>query len=294
MGTSGAYGGSNTGDWQKARETFDRLLGAGSGGGTSDAELGGDDRPTQTTTPPVGPQAGTPPDIGALAQSIAAALRRDDPLLRLRRPPRYSVGSLLPMRGGGGGGGAGAHGRSATGGRAGARSRRQVLRGAARGGNALAAGLALRAGDRATLAELGLDLDQLTRLGARARIDRIIETVLGDDGHPDDHVIKKAVAKGLAAILGDSPPTALETVRIFVVDYVFGLALVEIKAQLARGDVDPRRAATTENELHEYLMRRSNTLVVADDEATLASLELRNISARLTREALSIVEAGAA
>jgi hypothetical protein len=281
MGTSGAYGGSGAGRWQTARDGF--------------ADLGAD-----AVAAPAGQRdedqpAGAPSDAAAAAAAAAlsAALLGDDP--EARRPSvSFPVSTLLPRRGRGGrdGGGGGDGAGSSSGGRAGAGSRREVVRGAARGGAAIGGAYALRAGDAAGLRDLGLDLDELAALPPRTQCARILDAVVGDAGHPDDYALRRATAEHLKnVLLAAMPPAPEDTIRGFLGEWIFQLGLVELRAQAAAGRLVPQQAARAERRLRDWLSRRIRG-VRLPRFGRLSVQAFSDIAARVTAETLRLIRAG--
>jgi hypothetical protein len=279
MGTSGAYGGSGNQAWNNARELLDDLPVPASDGGGAD----GDDEDDADGA------------LAGLAGALADALAGDDATLRTPPAP-FTVAGLLPRRGSGGAGGGGAgrggiRGEGGGAGRTGGGSRRSVARSAARGGAAIGGAYALRAGDRAALAELGLDLDELRGLGPRMQCARILDAVLGEAGHPDETALKIAAAEQLKAIITmDTPPSEADALRGFIAAFVFQMGLVELRADLAKDLIDSATATRKEGRLRRYLEKRASQLNVP----TTGRMSIANFSThadRLVREAIGLLRA---
>ena len=281
MGTSGVYGGSSRGAWKRARQAM-RDLPQDSGGNS-----GGSAAPDSDEA------------LDPLWTAIADALSAEDPELQKPVPDAQSISishllphlSSRPRNASSGGVGGGAQGVSRTAGRSGSGSRRQVVRGAARGGTALGAGFAVRQNDAAALSELGLDLERLRGLGPVRQCAAILDTVLGQGAHPDEYALRKASLESLKDILqSTTPPDEIEAVRGFVVNYVFELSLVELQAQLNAGAIDPIESARLEKGIRRYLERRVASISLPT-EGQLKASDLRSMSVRLTREAISVIRA---
>jgi len=284
MGTAGAYGGTGGKPWKDVRDLFDELAsGDGSGGG-------GDSEADDAESPPSD-------ELEALGSALASALASDDPALNATTPV-LPVASLLPVRrarGGGGGGGAGgasgARGDSSPAGRSGSGSRRSIARGAARGGAAIGGAYALRAGDRAGLAELGLDLDELRQLGPRSQCARILDAVLGEAGHPDETVLRAAAAEQLKAIvMQETPPSEVDALREFVTAYVFQMGLVELRSELASGAIDVAAASRAERRILGYIRQRARQIAVPS-AGTMRTADLSAHAERLVREVIGLLRA---
>lgn len=286
MGTADAYGGTGGKPWKDVRDLFEELSsGDGSGGGGDGSDSDADDG------------EGPPSDeLAALGSALASALASDDPALNATGPA-LPVASLLPVRarGGGGGGGAGgasgARGDSSPAGRSGSGSRRSIARGAARGGAAIGGAYALRAGDRAGLAELGLDLDELRQLGPRSRCARILDAVLGEAGHPDETVLRAAAAEQLKAIvMQETPPSEADALREFVTAYVFQMGLVELRSKLASGAIDVAAASRAERRILGYIRQRAKQIAVPST-GTMRTADLSAHAERLVREVIGLLRA---
>jgi hypothetical protein len=280
MGMSGAYGGSGRQEWSDARDLIEDL--PSSRGGDGD---GGADQPVED-----------------LLSAVAEALVGEDPELAdpETTPAAPSLAELLPRpgtaTGGGGGSGGGGVVRGLTGssGRRGSGSRRTVARGAARGGAVLGAGYALRRGDAAALSDLGLDLDELRALSPVRQCARILDAVLGEGSHPDEHALRKAATAALKEILVNAePPGEADALRIFIANYLFQLALVELQAQLDSGTIAPDQAAEREHGIRRWAQRRVQVAQLPD-AGRLTIVRFTALAAQLAREAVRILRAGRA
>ena len=281
MGTSGSYGGSGQPAWDRARQAFDDLAGEADGG---DAPPEGDQAAGTGGEPSPGGDAdtsGTPAQDPAAAAVVAAvldALGRDDNEVRRPAPPIYPIASLLPRRGGGGGGrgdggGGGASGASRSAGRAGQGSPRRVGQGAQRGAAALAAGYAVRQGDSATLAELGLDLADLQTKSPARQCVAILKAVIGDGNHPDDQALKLAAAAQLKAVLAEpTPPSVVDAIRNFIANFVIELSLVELQAR-HRAGVAAQNIRDAEHRMRRYVLARVRSINVAGPRLAVAEFQ---------------------
>lgn len=276
MGTSGSYGGSKRKEWTNARQEVLKLPTSGGGGGK--------DLP--------------PPDdvLQDLWGAIADAFAAEDPALKKpTKPADFDTEGLMPWLGraaGAGRGGVGGGGGVVRtgGGRQGTGSRRQVARGAARGGTVLGAAYALRAGDAAYLTELGLDLDHLNSLGPVGQCGAILEAILGEGSHPDEHALRKASLETIKEVLlGPQPPAKGDALKAFVVNYVFELSLVELQRQVNEGTLTSADVAKKEQMIRKYLTARVNKLPVPD--GVMEPADLRHRATELTKEAIKILRA---
>ena len=286
MGTSGAYGGSERQKWKRARQLIQELVSQTNGG-----------------------QEGTDPGddnaVGSLAAALSDALLSDDPTLD--GPPiedgTLDIEELLPSRrpgvlssphGGLEGGvaleGAAFYGSTGFVGRRGSSSSRTVTRYAARGGAALAGGFALRARDASTLAELGLNLAELQQASPRTQCAQILDAVLGEGGHPDEHALRLAAAEQLKVIiLAEEPPSPAEAIRGFIASFVFQLGLVELRSALRLGSIAVDAAARVESRLRRWVERRVRQIQLSE-VGRLVVREFMGAAARLSQEAMRLLK----
>ncbi|MFF3663377.1 hypothetical protein [Streptomyces olivochromogenes] len=278
MGTSGSYGGSGNAGWKQAHDAFDALPGSAPSG--------------------TGPQA--PPDptdgqqqlLDNILNALSTALQKDDADHGSPPTTGYPLSALLTSpRGSGGGGGGGAGGTRIPTGRAGAGSRRQVVKGSARGAAALAGAYALRNGDAARLQELGLDLAELRSLRPLAQVSRILQTVLGDAGHPDEAALRKAATRYVKAVLVDpDPPAQQDGLRGLVTEWIYELSLVELGSQKAQGDLTAQEAISKQRLVRSWLERRLKNIDVPDTRH-MTVREFSATAAEVTGEALRMLRA---
>ncbi|MHB9149815.1 MAG: hypothetical protein ACYC33_07020 [Thermoleophilia bacterium] len=162
---------------------------------------------------------------------------------------------------------------------------------AARGGMVLGAGYAIRQNDGAALADYGLSIENLRGLSPVRQCAAILDALLGQGAHPDEHALRKASMESLKEILqSEIPPPEADAVGGFVVNYVYELVLVELQAQLDAGAMNAAESARRERGIRHYLEHR-----VAQVKATITgrvkASDLRSLAARLTSEAIRIVRA---
>lgn len=220
MGTSGAFGGSGGKDWQQARDDVADLV----------ASPGSVDQQQQVISDLANALDWDAPDAPA-EQVPEGGERRPT-----ERPVQQPFGGLVRPGGAADGPGGGAGGRAvgrATGTTSGhkgtgGRSRQRV---AGVGGAVLSAGLAVRAGDGATLDALGLSLPELQALGPVAQCNRILNALVGSGADIDENEMRSASSTALIAVLTeDLPPSA--AVRVFIVEYIMEVSLTELGATL--------------------------------------------------------------
>lgn len=280
MGTSGAYGGSNSAEWNSFRDAWCELPSSSEASGGADAPL---DSPEN--------------DFDRVGQALIDALWRDDPIARQTNlapmaRPRISTRRGVGAGAGGGAAGGSAGGRSAGTGRSGSRSTRQVVGGASRGGAAIGAAYALRNRDAQILAEYGLSLADFDALTPRARISRLVTLMVGDDGHPDDRAIRQAATEQVKKIVnidGD-PPTATEAITGFVSAYIFQLGLVELKDQIISGTLNGNEAVARERMLRGWIDAKVRALDF-DAGPALSANQLHQAAAELAQQAVRVLRA---
>lgn len=279
MGTSGSYGGSKSSAWARARAGFQSMTPMDAGSEPADAEAD--------------TAAG---DAGA---AMADALVAGEAALRRPSAPTFTIADLLPRarahsgRGGGGGtGGGGARAFSTSSGRTGGRTSRALSRSAQRGGAAVAAAYALRRGDAAGLAELGLDLGELQGLKPLAQCDRILQKILGNDTHPDEYALRRAVMEATRAIItAGSEPQPIEVVRNLIADLVWQQGLVELRAQRAAG-VDAQTVASKENRIKKWIRAKVQRVTAPTTGFLTVNAILASVGS-MTQSALRILTAKA-
>jgi hypothetical protein len=232
--------------------------------------------------------------VAALAGAIANALWIEDTSVRIPRP--LPLSSILPRPRGEGGGGGERRGaaRSWGGGRVGSGSHRDIRGGVQRGAAAIAAGYAVRSGDRTALAQLSLDLDALAGMSAFRQCEAILEAVLGEATHPDDAVLRRASAEQLKAVLtNDAVPDALQAIQDFVARYVVEMGLIEIKAQMRVGLPDAEVVAK-ERTLRDYVrirVRSFRNRLTDSGQGLIRTMQ--ETAAQVSHEALRILRVGA-
>lgn len=292
MGTSGAYGGSNSAEWNDFRDAWSGLSSGGADGGPSDGDGTTDiSAPADTLFDPAQPAS----DLDRVGQALADALWRDDPASRRNTVPPIPRPRVPGRRGAGAGGtgaGSGSTGRSAGTGRSGSRSSRQVIGGAARGGATIGAAYALRNRDVQGLASYGLSLAEFDALSPRARISRLVALMIGDDGHPDDRAIRQAATEQVKKIVATDAeaPTASEALKGFVSAYIFQLGLVELQNQITNGTLDGAEALTRERMLRGWIDAKVRGLDI-DAARALTANTLHQAAADLAQRAVRVLRA---
>lgn len=287
MGTSGAYGGSNSGEWNDFRDAWSDLGSGSIGASTSDSEL---NQPSDQLFEPAQPAS----DLDRVGQALIDALWRDDPATRGNVVPTIPRPRVPGRRGAGAGGsgGTGAGGGSAGAGRSGSRSTRQVIGGASRGGATIGAAYALRDRDAQRLADYGLSLAEFDSLSPRARISRLVTLMIGDDGHPDDRAIRQAATEQVKKIVATDgePPTATEAIKGFVSAYIFQLGLVELQDQIINGTLDGNEAVVRERMLRGWIDAKVRGLDI-DASPALSANALHQAAADLAQRAIRVLRA---
>ena len=268
MGTSSSYGGSGRSAWNRARSRFDDLID------------GGDEA------------------LPGVAQGIADALADEDPELTGPEPdePAPEPPARPPVAGDDGASTGAAPGilmvETRSAGRSGGGSRRRVVRAARRGALAIGAAYWIRAGDRESLAEVGLDLEELAGLAPRAQRQVLLDAILGEAGHPDDVALRQAADEFLKSILGDTPPEPLETLRRFVASLIFKMGLVEVRQQLKDHDIDASKAVEIERSLNKWIEARLAREDFGSTGRLVKPRDFQVVAMKLVRTAISIIRAG--
>lgn len=262
MGTSGAYGGSGGRDWSAARDAAAELIAApGDQDKQEDAladladALDWDGDAPEADGEQPGDEA---EDDGARPRPQPAA----PPFPRLTQPRGRGDGPGGGAGGSGGGGGLGPGGRG----------RRSRVRTANIGGAVLAAGLAVRQGDAATLETLGLSLAGLAEVSPLAQCSRILDALVGSGADIDESEIRAASSAALVAILTEDAGPA-QAVRLFIVEYVMEVAVTELGASL-RADGAGEVSIQVEDELRSLVTARTDQLEL--DGERLGPDELQN------------------
>ncbi|MGX6450657.1 hypothetical protein [Brevibacterium paucivorans] len=290
MGTSGAYGGSNSAEWNDFRDAWSDL-GSGHAGTGGDTGEPGPSQPSDQLFEPTQPAS----DLDRVGQALINALWRDDPATRGNVVPTIPRPRVPGRRGAGAGGAAGAGGTgggSAGAGRSGSRSTRQVIGGASRGGATIGAAYALRNRDAQRLADYGLSLAEFDSLSPRARISRLVTLMIGDDGHPDDRAIRQAATEQVKMIVRTEgePPTATEAIKGFVSAYIFQLGLVELQDQIINGTLDGNEAVVRERMLRGWIDAKVRSLDI-DASPALSANALHQAAADLAQRAVRVLRA---
>lgn len=287
MGTSGAYGGSNSAEWNDFRDAW-----SGLGSGSSGTGDGSDDleqpEPSDRLFDPARPES----DLDRVGQALIDALWRDDPATRGNVVPPIARPRVSGRRGAGAGGGGGMRDGSAGTGRAGSRSTRQVIGGASRGGATIGAAYALRNRDAQRLADYGLSLAEFDSLSPRARISRLVTLMIGDEGHPDDRAIRQAATEQVKKIVSTDgePPAAAEAIRGFVSAYIFQLGLVELQDQIINGTLDGNEAIVRERRLRGWIDAKVRGLDI-DTRPAVSANALHQAAADLAQRAIRVLRA---
>lgn len=239
MGTSGSFDGSGGKDARDLRDNIaDWLEGAGepgpAGGGVT-GDAGGDEKPSNGSTPRP-PDQRPPVDLG--------------PALRvLLRPRARGGGADGPGGGGGRGGGAG----SRTYGGA-ARSVGRLSKAAGRAGRLA---LAYSSGNREALREAGLIYDELRALGDPVAIGiKIVEAAFEaqSDSTVADAEERDIVAEVVEWILeqpADHPPTPEDVVRKSIETTIAEIALTEASAAVYAKAASAEKRRSLERQIRE-------------------------------------------
>lgn len=247
MGTKNSYTGGGGAAGRKLRNEVTEWLDSLPSGPP-------DTPPSDDSKPPPDPER---PEVPDSEQPEVPVLPQEAilPVIGLFRPSS-SGSSDGPGGMGGAGAGRGAAGRAATGGGGGAR--RSAARSAATAGRAAAAAYALRTGDAATLAELGLDYGTLRALDDPIEVTRqIVAAACGplSDGTIEDDEQRIVAAEVAQWVLeeneGGAPPDPTEIVRVAIAHVIFEAATNETAARLREGDRPLRATREAERQIRE-------------------------------------------
>lgn len=272
MGTSGAFGGSNTATWQKVQELLDDDCGSPSESAADTDTSGVEDTPD-----------GESNSTAELLAAIAEALKADDPAIRPRfaRPRQAGdsglfIGAIAGTR---------ARGSTATP----PAGRRRVAEGAARGGRAIGAAYALANRDAAALAEYGIELAELS---AKSRVEQMLAIAEAfDDASPgpDDLVLRQALIQQLNRVLGDTPPEPIEALRDLAVGYTFGLALIEIEAYATREGYDSAQVIALEADIRSFIEVQAQQSLNLDGATLVTPAQFEHGCREIVRSLLAVL-----
>ena len=254
MGTSGAFGGSETKPWKKVRQTLDDVLGQG---GSPGQPADNEENPADDDEDADG--------IEALVEQIAQALQADDPRARPNRrlsnaSPSAAIEPLLERLGRRGGRGAR---------RGGPMSGRRDLAGSSRrAGRALYAGFAAASGDAIALDACGIDPARLQGRPWFEQVLVITEEIIGSSSNADEQALKAAVVQILVTLDPDTPRAPQDAIRDVIAAYVGELASVELTAALTAREITDQQAQDLEDEIREYIEIRRDATAVPDTGLT--------------------------
>lgn len=218
MGTSGAYGGSP--GWDGVRDQTNDWIGTNpspSGGGNS-----GGDRPAPAEGPPPSDASPAPlrpfldPRVVGILQQIGRVLGST-----ISAGSEGGRGRAAGGTGGGGGGGRSRSGASAS------------------GGAAAAGAYGARAGEGASVADLGLTLADLEGLSPYQRAKRIVDAASGPGALVDQSEVRQVNAEVvLWCLTQEEQPSPADVVRRWVLEYVWQVWLTEVGGELRDGTRD--------------------------------------------------------
>jgi hypothetical protein len=258
VGTQLAFGGSGSAPWEDAAADvtlLDEIVPPSHSEG-GDAEDSGSD-----------PNPQIDESIDRLIEHVITAIQAQEP----RRPSTlkpYSPGSVRPSRYTPGG----ASVRSGTSKFVGTpRAGRSAKLSAARGAAAVAAGSALARGDANTLAELGLNLQQLQDLSPREQQQAILDEIIGAPGHPDDEALRRAAHATLKEIASSPGLTQDDQIDYLLGAYVYEQALVELTSQHANRQLGRDIISKLERRMKPYIFKKAKHLVTGSSGYLSAS-----------------------
>jgi hypothetical protein len=259
VGTQLAFGGSGSAPWEDAAEDvtlLDEIVPTPVSEVGSDAEDSGSDANPQIDE-----------SVDRLIDHVIAAIQAQEP----RRPSAlqpYSPGSVRPS-GYTPGGSSVSSGTSKFVGTA--RAGRSAKLSAARGAAAVAAASALARGDANTLAELGLNLEELQDLSPREQQQAILDEIIGAPGHPDDEALRRAAHATLKEIASNPDLTQDDQIDYLLGAYVYEQALVELTSQHANRQLGRDIITKLERRMKPYIFKKAKHLVTGSSGYLSAS-----------------------
>jgi hypothetical protein len=258
LGTQLAFGGSGSAPWEDAADDvtlLDEII-PPSQNNDGDAEDSGDD-----------PNLQIDESIDRLIDHLITAIQAQE-FLRPSTTEPFSLGSVRPSTYTPGGTSV-SNGTSKFVGtpRAGRSAKLSVARGAA----AVAAGSALARGDAQTLAELGLNLQQLQDLSPRDQQQAILDEILGAPGHPDDEALRRAAHATLKEIASNPELTQDDQIDYLLGAYVYEQALVELTSQHANRQLGRDIVTKLERRMKPYIFKKAKHLVTGSSGYLSAS-----------------------
>lgn len=233
MGHSGAYRGSGGRRWPKVREQAGNFA----------------DNPSDANAEQLLNEIANALDWDGDPDNAPAPGEAPGPL----RPNFGALRISTPSGTGDGPGGLGGGRGRADGGGGGSGSGRSRARAARVGGSVAAAGLALRNRDDGTLQFFNLTLAELDALDSYEQAKRILNAVGASLGDLQEEELVGASAAALLALLANEGTTGADAVRIFVVEYVFGVSLTEIGDQFRNGTRDGWASVEYEDKLRDLV-----------------------------------------
>lgn len=240
MGTSGAYGGSSGAGFSRARRMINEFI--------SDPSADTAKPALQQLVDALDWQGDDATEAGIAGSSGSTTEPASDP--RPGAPMRPST-THRGSRGAGTGAGGSGGGSGGGGGAGGGRSRGRAAR---VGGRAAAAGYALRTGDAEALAALGLDLAELADLDAFEQTSRIVDTLVKSSGSIEDDEMRRATASALLELLEyDGDVDGDTTVRLFISEYIFEIAITEFGDKLRDGSRPGEQSVADEDVLKDTI-----------------------------------------
>lgn len=91
-------------------------------------------------------------------------------------------------------------------------------------------------------------------------------------------------------MIQETPLSEADALRAFIAAYLFQMALVELRADLAKGVIDTEYAARKEGRLKRYIEQRVSSLeVAADGHWSIADFSTQ--AGRLVRETIALLRA---
>ena len=249
MGTSGAFGGSDTEKWRKVREHLDETQ----EGDLADLPLLVPDLPHIEQQEPDDTDA-QPSAAADLVAALLAAIQSDDAAIRPSRAPVPTTSDSGLFYGTLVGNG---RLRGTTGG-APTTGRRQIAAASGKAGRAIGAAHALLSGNGAALAEYGLSIASLAGQGRVSQILAILDAVEATSSGPDDVALRAAVVRELNRMCDETetngaPPPPEESVRAVMCEYILEVVAIEVEAWGQNNGLPPERVIACEAGVGSYV-----------------------------------------
>lgn len=287
MGTSGAFGGSDTEKWRKVREVLDSAQVTD----ISDIPLLVPELPDGLPDKP-GDGDTAPSTAGDLIAALLAAIQSDDPAIKPSKAPVPTVGDSGLFYGTMVGNGR-LRGTSTA---APTSGRRQIAAASSKAGRAIGAGYALFSGNGPALEQYGLSIATLAGQGRISQILAILGAVEAGTSGPDDVALRAAVVRELNRMCDEvetngTPPPPEESVRAVMCEYILELVAIEVEAWGQKNALPPERVIQCEAGVESYV-RAAMGLLNLSEAQLLTPDQFAHAASEVLRAALAILPKG--